>query len=295
MADGFVNVLKPPGMTSHDVVFHLRKVYGQKKVGHAGTLDPAAAGVLPVALGKATRLLEYMADVDKSYRCEMQLGVRTNTGDSTGQIIQEVEFTMPDEARVREVLSGFIGKITQRPSAFSAIKINGVRAYKLARQDKEVEMPTRQIMIYALELVAIYEDKILFDVHCSKGTYVRSLCEDIGARLGIPTTMSFLVRTHVGGFQLTDAATMEEISGYPQTNLRDIDYGLSLPRLELTTEQALAIAQGKRLKIDVSAELSMYNYQEGNNIAIYSEAKLVAIAQYRGRVLSPKKVLLGAE
>jgi tRNA pseudouridine55 synthase len=215
MMDGFLNILKPPGMSSHDVIGAVRKVLHMKRVGHAGTLDPAAAGVLPIAVGQAARLIEYLELADKTYRAELTFGFATDSGDDTGKITEEVaDFTMPSQQAIEHALLGFTGKIRQTPPAHSAIKIGGKRACDLLREGKEVEIPSREVTIHALDLVAYHpeEKKILLDVQCSKGTYIRSLCLDIGAALGLPATMSFLVRSRVGDFALADALTLEELS-----------------------------------------------------------------------------------
>ncbi|MCI7478013.1 MAG: tRNA pseudouridine(55) synthase TruB, partial [Selenomonadales bacterium] len=219
MINGFINVLKPPGMTSHDIVGFIRYNLHMKQVGHAGTLDPGAAGVLPVAVGKATRLIEYLSDAGKSYRAEILLGYETDSGDDTGKVLnKDLDFIMPDEETVLKALEEFKGEITQVPPAHSAIKINGQRACDLLRRGIEVEIPSRQVVIHKLELLGIKDDRncggtanILIDADCSKGTYIRSLCADIGAKLGIPATMSFLVRTRVGDFPLEKAYSIEEI------------------------------------------------------------------------------------
>ena len=196
MAAGFLNVLKPPGMSSHDVVGQIRKIFHTKRVGHAGTLDPGAAGVLPVALGNAARLVEYMSSADKSYRLELLLGFSTDTGDDSGKIIErKVDFPLPQREALRTSLQAFIGAIMQRPPLYSAIKVQGKRAYQLARENRVVALPLRQVMIHDLRLVAFHDSRILLDLDCSKGTYVRSFCRDFGERIKIPATMGFLLRT----------------------------------------------------------------------------------------------------
>lgn len=217
--NGFINVLKPPGMTSHDIVGFIRYNLHMKQVGHAGTLDPGAAGVLPVAVRKATRLIEYLSDAGKSYRAEIILGRATDSGDDTGKTLEIAnEFSIPNIKKIKDVFQEFTGEITQVPPAHSAIKINGQRACDLLRRGIAVEIPSRQVTIYKIELLDIMDErqqgvsaKILIDVDCSKGTYIRSLCADIGARLGIPSTMGFLLRTRAGDFHLKDAWTLEEI------------------------------------------------------------------------------------
>ena len=245
--DGFINVLKPTGLSSHDVVDIVRRIFKQKRVGHAGTLDPAAAGILPVALGRAARLVEYMEGADKSYRAEIAFGYATDTGDVYGEVIESVENpVLPSEEELRSVLGRFVGVITQTPPAYSAIKVGGQRAYDLARQGAAVEMRARTVMIHRLELVCMdaAHARILVDVDCAKGTYIRSLCTDIGAALGLPATMRFLLRTRVGGFVLADSYTLEELAEVRETALCAPDTALDLPVYELAPQRTRAFYSG---------------------------------------------------
>ncbi len=291
MPNGFVNVLKAPGITSHDVVAHLRKVYSMKKVGHAGTLDPMAAGVLPVALGKATRMLEYMDNTDKSYKAEVTFGYSTDTGDDTGNIVQEAEYTMPTEADIKKALEKFHGEIKQRPPMYSAIRINGEKAYNLARKNIEVEMPERTVTIYEINFQEMTKNGFVFEVKCSKGTYIRSLCMDIGKELGILATMSFLVREHVGVFTLENACTTEEIGLLPHKVLLPVDYPIKhLPKYSISDEEALMIKQGKR--IDCNGE--DLDLGEEKFIRLYTEKEFVGIGRFvfSENKIAPHKVLL---
>ena len=244
---GFLNILKPPGMSSHDIVGAVRRVLHTKKVGHAGTLDPGAAGVLPVAVGPATRLIEYLEHADKSYRAEMQLGYTTASGDDLSPVTERLAtFTMPTAEQVKAVLPRFMGRITQTPSAYSAIKINGQRACDRMRQGEQVEMPSREVVIHRLELLACRtaDHTLLLDVDCSRGTYIRSLCTDLGQALGIPAVMTFLVRTRVGDFRLADALTLEELAEKGATALLPPAQMLSLPRYDLRPDRAKAFCNG---------------------------------------------------
>jgi tRNA pseudouridine55 synthase len=200
MTAGIINVLKPPGMTSHDVVAFIRRLYGEKRVGHAGTLDPAAAGVLPIFIGRATRLLEYSADGEKSYRAEISWGYETDTGDDTGKIIFSAPCVVPDFDQLNEILHSFVGTSEQIPPMYSAVKIGGKKLYELARQGIAIDRPARTIEIRSIALKKLTDKKAIFDVTCSKGTYIRALCTDIGRKAGCPAVMSFLVRTRVGLF-----------------------------------------------------------------------------------------------
>jgi len=248
MSNGLINVLKPPGMTSHDVVSFIRRTYHLKRVGHAGTLDPAAAGVLPVALGSATRLLEYMTDSDKGYRVELTIGYETDTGDDTGTIINQATCNMPEKIEIERILTSFIGRIEQIPPMYSAIKIQGKKLYELARAGITVERQPRTIIIHNINLLYMDNTRILFDVTCSKGTYIRSLCTDIGQKIKCPVVMSFLVRTHVGCFSLEKAFTLQEIEKDPQNAILPLDYALQyMPKLVLTPEMAQAFKYGQAI------------------------------------------------
>lgn len=251
MPDGFINVLKPPGMSSHDVVSCVRRVYGTKKVGHAGTLDPAAAGVLPVAVGKATRLIEYITDEDKRYRAELTFGLETDSGDDTGTVTKSSSFVMPSRQEIEEAFAGLTGEIEQTPPMHSAIKIGGNKLCDLARKGIALDVPPRKVTIAKLTLLMAEDPKILFDVDCSKGTYIRSLCRDIGAALGIPAVMSFLVRTKVGAFLLESAHTLEEIGRDADAAMQSMDSVLEhLPRKTLSQLQATAFQQGQKIAQD---------------------------------------------
>lgn len=245
---GFLNVLKPPGMSSHDIIGFVRHRLGVRKVGHAGTLDPGAAGVLPVAVGRATRLIEYLEHADKSYRAELRLGIATDSGDTSGKVLEHLNhFEMPSRDAVEAVLAKFRGDITQVPPAHSAIKVGGRRAYELAREGKTVEIPERHVTIHALDLVRYDAEKqrLLLDVTCSRGTYIRTLCIDIGRALGLPAVMTFLVRTRVGDFPLVDARTLEDLAEAGETALLAPEDMLSgLPRYDLPAGRENAFLNG---------------------------------------------------
>ncbi|WP_314666238.1 tRNA pseudouridine(55) synthase TruB [uncultured Selenomonas sp.] len=274
--DGFINVLKPTGLSSHDVVDIVRRIFKQKRVGHAGTLDPAAAGILPIALGRAARLVEYMEGADKSYRAEIAFGYATDTGDVYGEVIESVENpVLPSEEELRSVLGRFVGVITQTPPAYSAIKVGGQRAYDLARQGAAVEIPTRTVRIDRLDLVhadAVHA-RILVDVNCAKGTYIRSLCTDIGAALGLPATMRFLLRTRVGGFMLADSYTLEELAEVRETALCAPDTALDLPVYELTPQRVKAFYSGLSTS-ERRMELAEGCYR------VYAEGVFLGIGRY---------------
>lgn len=209
--NGVINVLKPPGMTSSDVVVYLRRNLKIRKVGHTGTLDPEASGVLPVCLGKATRIADYIMQGNKVYRCTMKLGITTDTCDLTGGVISRSD-QLPDVERIIHALSVFQGELEQIPPMHSALKVKGKKLYELARQGIEIERKPRKVIIMENKYLAFYPpDEVLFETTCSKGTYIRALCRDIGNYLGCDAVMSNLVRIASGNFHLAQAHTLEEI------------------------------------------------------------------------------------
>lgn len=256
MYNGAINVLKPPGMTSHDVVSYIRRIYSLKKVGHAGTLDPAAAGVLPVFIGSATRLIEYLSACDKSYRVELTFGYQTDTGDDTGLVINSTLFTMPSEAVINNTLYSFLGSSAQIPPMYSAVKVAGKKLYEYARRGVEIERQPREITISKINLLRINSDSLLFDVICSKGTYIRTLCADIGKKLSIPAVMSFLIRTRVGSFKLSDSYTLEEISNNKEQVLIPPDHTIThIPHLVLSPYQSSCFINGQRIAYDKNGNI----------------------------------------
>lgn len=275
--DGFLNILKPPGMSSHDVISAVRKVLHIKRVGHAGTLDPAAAGVLPIAAGQAARLIEYLELADKTYRAELTFGFATDSGDDTGNIIEEIpDFAMPTREAIDQVLRAFTGRIRQVPPAHSAIKINGRRACDLLRQGKEVEVPAREVTIHSLQLLAYEPERkrILIDVQCSKGTYIRSLCADIGTALNLPATMTFLVRSRVGDFALAEAQTLEELAVLKEKALLAPEAYLDhLPRYDLVPAREKAfcngLGTGERRRVP-----------QTDTLRVYSDGRFLGIGRY---------------
>lgn len=214
LMDGMVNVLKPPGMTSHDVVNYIRRLTGIKRVGHTGTLDPGASGVLLVCCGSATRLAEYLPS-NKQYRAEITFGIVSSTGDSSGKMIYRGILGDFTKGLVEKTLESFTGEIDQVPPMTSAVRFHGKKLYELARQGKVVEREARKVSIDTLELVRWYDHsdnpRALIDISCSAGTYIRTLCEDIGERLGCGAFMSFLLRTGVGSYLISEASTLEEL------------------------------------------------------------------------------------
>lgn len=267
--DGILVINKPSGMTSHDIIIQLRRILQEKKAGHTGTLDPDATGVLPVCLGKATKIIQYLEDNEKGYEGTMTLGVTTDTMDASGQIIKvsgTVGLKLDD---VKRVSANFIGEIDQIPPMVSAIKVNGKRLYEIARQGKTIERTPRKIRIYELKLTRFYEEKITnidpsrlfakvdFQVLCSRGTYIRSLVSDIGDTLGCGAHLSKLVRTRSGCFIIADSIGLEEIQTEPQKallSLLSIDDALSfMPSIAISDPDRRKFLNG--VQIDLSDDL----------------------------------------
>lgn len=214
MKDGILIIDKPQDFTSHDVVAKIRKIIGTKKVGHTGTLDPMATGVLVVCVGAATKLVEYFTSKDKVYEAKIKLGIKTDTADITGNIIETSNLDCIKEMtedQIKETIKTFIGKQKQVPPKYSSIKVNGMKLYEYARKGIEVKIEPRDIEIFDIKNISVENDEISYTVHCSKGTYIRSLCEDIATKLGTCGTMSYLRRIKTGEFSIENAITIEEI------------------------------------------------------------------------------------
>ncbi len=209
--DGIINCYKPKGITSFDAVNKIKKLFKGTKVGHTGTLDPAACGVLPICIGKATKLVNYIMEGTKGYRVEMTLGVVTDTYDNKGKIIQTNSVNL-NENEIKNTIFSFVGDSMQIPPMYSALKINGKRLYELAREGKEVHREPRKITIYNINIISIDKNIVKFDVECSKGTYIRSLCYDIGVKLGCGAMMSSLERRFSGDFSVENSVPLENLS-----------------------------------------------------------------------------------
>ena len=291
--NGIINLKKEAGMTSHDAVFKLRKILGTKKIGHGGTLDPDVVGVLPIAVGKATRLVEFMQEEGKVYEGEITLGCSTTTEDASGDILERTPVTeLLEEALIDEAMESMTGEIRQIPPMYSAVKVNGRKLYEYARAGQEVERPERQVTIYSFERTSpiFYEDeqaRFRFRVKCSKGTYVRTLSVDLGAKLGLASHMSQLTRTSSAGMSLDDALTLDERAERVATEdfsfLYPLELGTgNLPKIELTEEQLEEVRHGRFIPIE-NAE---------NILAAFHKGKLIAILEKREEYYKPKKVFL---
>lgn len=250
-AEGIVNVLKPPGMTSSNVVSDVRKLFGLKRVGHTGTLDPGAAGVLPICLGRATRLFDFLVDKEKEYIAEIAFGTRTDTQDSYGHIVERDDVHITSE-QLNDALPAFLGAQQQIAPAYSALKSEGKALYELARSGQEVPERIRRITVHALELLdQTDKGRFLLRIRCSRGTYVRTLCEDIGRNLGTCSHMSFLLRTASGEFRVENAHSIQELS--------DLRAAGKLQEAVISTEQAVDFLPA----IHISDAAEVFRLQNG--------------------------------
>ncbi|MCH5344072.1 MAG: tRNA pseudouridine(55) synthase TruB [Acetatifactor sp.] len=266
MINGIINIYKEAGFTSHDVVAKMRGICGQKKIGHTGTLDPQATGVLPVCLGSGTKLCDMLTDKDKEYVAELLLGVTTDTQDTTGAVLTEKTVTAESftEEALREVILGFVGEYDQVPPMYSALKVNGRKLYDLAREGKVVERKARRVTIHEIEILSIALPMVKLRVDCSKGTYIRTLCADIGERLGCGGTMQSLVRTKVGGFLLRDAIRLSELqarkdAGELEQVVIPVDSVFSdCPALHIRGDNAALLENGNAIPIASTVEREQY-------------------------------------
>lgn len=213
MVNGILNIYKEAGYTSHDVVARLRGIFRQQRVGHTGTLDPEAEGVLPVCLGRATAACAFLENWDKTYRCVMRLGITTDTQDMTGRVLRESEVSQTEQEIV-SVAMGFVGAYDQIPPMYSAVKVNGKKLYELARAGKEVERKPRRVEIRDIRVERVDLPLVSMEVICGKGTYIRTLCHDIGERLGCGACMEHLVRTRVGDFSVEASKTLAQVERF---------------------------------------------------------------------------------
>lgn len=268
---GFLNVYKPKGKTSHDVVAILRRITKIKQIGHTGTLDPFAEGVLPICIGKATRLIEYLND-DKAYIGTVQLGSSTTTYDIEGEVVK----TSPTKVSLEEIeneLKNFIGEIQQLPPIYSAIKVNGKKLYEYARKGEEVEIKPRNVVIEKLEILNFDKEKqtIELEIKCSKGTYIRSIANDLGEALGTYGHLIKLVRIKAGDFEINDAIPLEKLDSDVEKYLIPPLEKFNYPTYELNTEEKEKVSHGMSLNADLDDSIIILTYQ--NQIAAVAEAK----------------------
>jgi len=303
--EGVLPILKPTGWTSHDVVAKARRILGVKRIGHTGTLDPAVTGVLPLCVGRATRFVEYLQDLPKQYEAVLVIGIATDTEDMEGTIVAQSDDIVLTEAQIREALFSFQGEIDQVPPMYSAVKVDGKRLYELAREGKEVERKSRRVTIYELELLSTKLSggegfpEIAFRVTCSKGTYIRTLCVDIGRRLGFPAAMKSLVRTQTGNFSLSDCVTLEQLAelaskGEAGAKLIPGDQAIGhLPAIKLTAEQSKHGLQGRKLYLNANQFEQLEGLETERIIRAYdSNGDFLGLFQWQAdlRQLTPHKI-----
>lgn len=275
--NGVLIIDKPIGVTSFDVIRDIRKEYGTKKVGHTGTLDPMATGVLPILIGDATKLSDYLMDHDKEYIAVLKLGEKRDTGDSEGNIIETSKIPNLTTQEIENTLKTFIGKISQIPPMYSAIKVNGKKLYELAREGKEIERKPRSVEIYSIELLEVEKnkeniiDKIKFKVNCSKGTYIRTLCEDIAEKLETVGYMKELRRTRVGKF-----------------TLEDINKCVSLEEI-LSEENAYILKENEESKL-LNGVIIKTNLADGL-VRIYKNNEFIGIGEVKNKNLKRKIII----
>ncbi|MBP1991290.1 tRNA pseudouridine(55) synthase TruB [Paenibacillus eucommiae] len=255
--EGVLPVLKPEKFTSHDVVAKARRILGIKRIGHTGTLDPAVTGVLPLCIGRATRMVEYIQELPKVYEAVLLIGISTDTEDLTGTVLQELEQVTLLEKDIQSVFHSFLGEIEQTPPMYSAVKVDGKRLYELAREGKFIERSSRKVMIHDIQIldvdVSLKHPEVRFRVKCSKGTYIRTLCADLGKALGYPSVMKHLIRTSTGNIDIEQCLSFEQIEQYKaegtlERYLIPLDVAVShLPAVGLSSLQAEHALQGKSI------------------------------------------------
>ncbi len=291
--NGFLNLLKPPGMTSSDAVVAIRRTLSGEKVGHAGTLDPEAAGVLPIMIGKASRLFDWVTEKQKEYFAEIAFGVSTDTQDAQGVPVERQAGPYPDIRAVRDVLPQFTGDIFQTPPAFSALKIAGKPAYALARKGEAVSLAPRSARIDAIEaLEAMGADGMMLRVLCGRGVYIRTLCHDIGVRLGCPAHMRFLLRAQSGFFRIENSVTLEEwmASQTRMDLLAPMDSPIAhLPMARVPACDDIIVLRGIPLtRFDAMDE----RVQSGEAARVYCGERFAGIARWRDGALRIQSMLL---
>ncbi len=299
--NGYLNVYKEKGMTSHDVVFKARNILKTKKIGHTGTLDPDAQGVLVLCVGQATKMVEYITDHEKVYEAEVILGRETDTCDLSGTVISESDQRIGRDA-FQSILTQFIGDIRQRPPIYSAIRVNGKKLYHYARNGESVEIPERNVHVADISLLEFCEDnqKARIMVTCSKGTYIRSLCRDIGNALGTLGCMGNLIRHRVGSFSIIDALTLAEIAekvSNDQSELLFYPLAYSLDRYQCVraTEQGRKFLLNGNKLFQWNIHESLEDFYLGETLRLYDGDQLIGMGRYvqneEGNYIKPTKLL----
>ncbi|MCL2865422.1 MAG: tRNA pseudouridine(55) synthase TruB [Lachnospiraceae bacterium] len=303
MINGILNVYKEKGFTSHDVVAKLRGIVGQRKIGHTGTLDPDAEGVLPVCLGKATKLVDMLIEKDKVYQAALLLGKTSDTQDSSGVILRSYTGILPKEQDIRNVVKSFCGDYEQIPPMYSAIKINGKKLYALARAGQEVVRKPRKVHIQRITILKIDLPRVFLEVECAKGTYIRTLCHDIGAELNCGGLMESLLRTKVGFFNIDKSLRLSQVEelvahGRLSEVLYPIDAVFSfLQKVRVRPEKAFAAYNGNVVLLEYLEGIERLHVQEGEKIRLYDRQDvLIGIFRFtKDRTFVVDKMFLDRE
>lgn len=297
MLNGILVIDKDKGMTSADVVYHLRRVLHIRKIGHAGTLDPEVTGVLPIAIGQATKLIEMMHTRPKEYIGTELFGYSTDSYDATGTVLKEKKLIQPfSGAEIQENMNKFVGEIVQVPPIYSAVKVNGKHLYEYAREEIEVERPQRKVEVKQYDLtkepvfdINTGQESFDFKIKCSKGTYVRSLVNDLGEKLDCPATMTYLRRTASSGFDITQAVKLKEIEENPKKAtelIQPIDaFFKEYTQVDLTEEKWLKVKNGAGISLETNAK----------KVALRYNKKVKAIYEKKGKLYRPSLMLLQNE
>ena len=284
---GIVNVFKPQNFTSHDCVAILRGVTGIKKIGHTGTLDPMATGVLPCCIGKATRIIEYLDNDLKEYECTMRMGMTSDTMDIWGNITYIEHVVIPDDDRIIRTLKSFEGNIEQIPPKYSAVRVNGRRLYEYARAGKDVEIRPRKVMIQSIDIQSIVNDEIRFKMKCGKGTYVRSVCHDAGELLGTGAVMTQLCRTANGSFKAEDAVDIREIKDSAaelvRNMIRPFYDSLHFRKIHVDHKEAKALSDGKTI-------YSAGVFEKNEKLSVYTDGFFVGVCVYNEGSIKAHKI-----
>ena len=312
MYNGIINIYKEKGYTSFDVVAKLRGIFHQKKIGHTGTLDPDAEGVLPVCLGNATKVCDLLMDQDKEYETVLLLGKETDTQDISGTVLSEAPVIV-DETQVREAIMGFVGSYAQVPPMYSARKVNGKKLYELARAGVTVERKAKEVQIYEITILSIELPRVRMRIRCSKGTYIRTLCHDIGQKLGCGGCMEELLRTRVGDFRLEDALRIGQVEelirnagdltddGKPKKInvtkiLRNVDslFG-RYPALIADVNLEKAVVNGNKIPLELIASEQQLQLSDGDRVRLYLQQQFIGIYSYQANTqeLKPVKLFFG--
>ena len=289
---GFLNIDKPPGWTSHDVVARVRRIVGERGVGHAGTLDPAATGVLPVAVGYATRMLPYLEDADKSYIGTVRFGRETDSGDRDGRLVARAEIEGIPEHVIRDVITGFVGDQTQIPPMYSAIRVNGQRLHERARRGETVDVPVRHVEVRAIDLISWNPPDAALHVTCSKGTYIRSLARDMGRKIECGATLANLVRVRAGDFHLRSSISIHDLEQVIR------EYGWSMTALH----PDVALPESDAVILEPEEALHWFNGQAVQGLSHQEHVRVydsmgdwigVGVYDFEVGMIRPKRVIRG--